>query len=131
MSSTQARSGTAIETPNARTVDMKLEAVVIPVSDIDRAKRFYGNLGWRLDADFAFDNGFRVVQFTAPGSACSMQFGANITAAAPGSTHGLYPIVSDIEAGRATLEARGVKVSEERRSGCCAGRHEHEMARTA
>jgi catechol 2,3-dioxygenase-like lactoylglutathione lyase family enzyme len=111
MSSTRARSETAIETSNARTVDLKLEAVVIPVSDIDRAKKFYGNLGWRPDADFSFDNGFRVVQFTPPGSACSIQFGTNITSAAPGSTCGLYLIVSDIEAGRAALEARGVTVS--------------------
>ena len=111
MSSTRTRSETAIETSNARTVDLKLEAVVIPVSDIDRAKKFYGNLGWRPDADFSFDNGFRVVQFTPPGSACSIQFGTNITSAAPGSTRGLYLIVSDIEAGRAALEARGVKVS--------------------
>jgi catechol 2,3-dioxygenase-like lactoylglutathione lyase family enzyme len=110
MSSTRTRSETAIETSNARTVDLKLEAVVIPVSDIDRAKKFYGNLGWRPD-DFSFDNGFRVVQFTPPGSACSIQFGTNITSAAPGSTRGLYLIVSDIEAGRAALEARGVKVS--------------------
>src|SRR5277367_54721 len=112
MSSTRTRGETAIETSKARTVDMKVEAVVIPVSDVDRAKKFYGNLGWRLDADFSFDNGFRVVQFTPPGSACSIHFGTNITSAAPGSTRGLYLIVSDIEAGRAALEARGVKVSE-------------------
>ena len=93
-------------------VDMKLEVVVIPVSDVDRAKKFYGNLGWRLDADFPFDNGFRVVQFTPPGSGCSVQFGTNITSAAPGSAHGLYLIVSDIEAARDELVARGVKVSE-------------------
>ena len=93
-------------------VDMKLEAVVIPVSDVDRAKAFYGNLGWRLDADFPFDNGFRVVQITSPGSGCSIQFGTRITAAAPGSAHGLYLIVSDIEAARNELAAKGVKVSE-------------------
>ena len=103
---------TATETPRARTIDMRLEAVVIPVSDVDRAKRFYGNLGWRLDADFPFDNGFRVVQFTPPGSGCSIQFGTNITSAAPGSAQGLYLIVSDIEAARAELVARGVEVSE-------------------
>ena len=91
---------------------MKLEAVVIPVSDVDRAKKFYGSLGWRLDADFPFDNGFRVVQFTPPGSACSVQFGTKITPAVPGSAQGLYLIVSDIEAARAELVARGVKVSE-------------------
>ena len=93
-------------------VDTKLEAIVIPVSDVDRAKKFYGNLGWRLDADFAFDNGFRVVQFTPPGSGCSLQFGTKITSAAPGSAQGLYLIVSDIEAARAELVGRGVEVSE-------------------
>jgi catechol 2,3-dioxygenase-like lactoylglutathione lyase family enzyme len=91
---------------------MKLEAVVIPVADVDRAKRFYGDLGWRLDADFAFDNGFRVLQFTPPGSGCSIQFGTNVTSAAPGSAQGLYLIVSDIEAAREDLVARGVDVSE-------------------
>jgi predicted enzyme related to lactoylglutathione lyase len=93
-------------------MDMKLEALVVPVSDVDRAKRFYGSLGWRLDADFAFDNGFRVVQFTPPGSGCSVQFGTNITSAAPGSAQGLYLIASDIEAARDELVAHGVKVSE-------------------
>jgi catechol 2,3-dioxygenase-like lactoylglutathione lyase family enzyme len=91
---------------------LKLEVVVIPVADVDRAKKFYGNLGWRLDADFPFDNGFRVVQFTPPGSGCSVQFGTNITPAAPGSAHGLYLIVSDIEAARNELVARGAAVSE-------------------
>ena len=94
------------------TADMKLEVVVIPVSDVDRAKEFYEGLGWRLDADFPFDNGFRVVQFTPPGSGCSVQFGTNITSAAPGSAQGLYLIVSDIEAARDELAARGVDVSE-------------------
>jgi catechol 2,3-dioxygenase-like lactoylglutathione lyase family enzyme len=93
-------------------VDMKFEAVVIPVADVDRARKFYGNLGWRLDADFPFDNGFRVVQFTPPGSGCSIQFGTNITSAAPGSAQGLYLIVSGIEAACEELVARGVKVSE-------------------
>ena len=83
-------------------VDLKLEAVVMPVSDADRAKAFYAGLGWRLDADFSFDNGFRVVQFTPPGSPCSLQFGTKITAAAPGSAHGLYLIVPDIEAARSS-----------------------------
>src|SRR5436190_23394666 len=78
-------------------VDMKLEVVVIPVADVDRAKKFYGKLGWRPDADFLFDNGFRVVQFTPPGSGCSLQFGTNVISAAPGSAL-LYLIVSDIEA---------------------------------
>ena len=93
-------------------MDMKLEAVVIPVSDVDRAKEFYGRLGWRLDADFRFDNGFRVVQFTPPGSGCSVQFGTNITSAVPGSAQGLYLVVSDIEAARNDLVARGVEVSD-------------------
>ena len=92
--------------------DMKLEAVVIPVSDVDRAKAFYGKLGWRLDADFSFDNGFRAVQFRPPGSGCSVQFGTHITSAAPGSAQGLYLIVSGIEAAREELVARGAKVSE-------------------
>jgi catechol 2,3-dioxygenase-like lactoylglutathione lyase family enzyme len=92
-------------------VDMKLEAVVIRVADVDRGKEFYGRLGWRLDADFRFDNGFRVVQFTPPGSGCSVQFGTNITSAAPGSAQGLYLIVADIEAARDELVARGVEVS--------------------
>jgi catechol 2,3-dioxygenase-like lactoylglutathione lyase family enzyme len=93
-------------------IDMKLEALVIPVSNVDRAKQFYANLGWRLDADFPFDNGFRVVQFTPPGSGCSLQFGTNITSATPGSAQGIYLIVSDIEAARSELAARGVKISE-------------------
>ncbi|MGZ4619592.1 MAG: VOC family protein [Frankiaceae bacterium] len=91
---------------------MKLEVVVVPVSYVDKAKAFYQGLGWRLDADFPFDNGFRVVQFTPPGSGCSVQFGTNITSAAPGSAQGLYLIVSDIEAARGELAARGAEVSE-------------------
>src|ERR1700752_3647343 len=91
---------------------MKFEAVVIPVANVDRAKDFYSNLGWRLDADFRFDNGVRVVQFTPPGSGCSVQFGTNITSAAPGSAQGLYLVTSDIEAARDELVARGVYVSE-------------------
>lgn len=93
-------------------VDMKFEVVVIPVADVDRAKALYTKLGWRLDADFAFDNGFQVVQFTPPGSGCSVQFGTKITTAPPGSAQGLYLIVSDIEAARAELVARGVEVSD-------------------
>jgi catechol 2,3-dioxygenase-like lactoylglutathione lyase family enzyme len=111
MSSTQASNEPATQLPSSATVDLKLEVVVIPVSDVDRAKRFYGNLGWRLDADFAFDNGFRVVQFTPPGSGCSVQFGTKITSAAPGSVQGLYLIVSEIEAARDELVARGAAVS--------------------
>ena len=93
-------------------VDMKLEVVVIPVADVDRAKEFYGKLGWRLDADFRFDNGFRVVQFTPPGSGCSLQFGTKITSAAPGSAESLYLVVSDVEAARDALVACGAKVSD-------------------
>jgi len=102
----------ATEIPKARTLDMKFEIVVLPVSDVDRAKRFYGGLGWRLDADFAASDDFRVIQFTPPGSACSVIFGKNVTAAAPGCAQGLYLIVSDIETARNDLLARGVKVSE-------------------
>jgi catechol 2,3-dioxygenase-like lactoylglutathione lyase family enzyme len=92
--------------------DLKLEAVVIPVSDVDRSKAFYTSLDWRLDADFAFDNGFRVVQFTPPGSPTSIQFGTKITTAVPGSAQGLYLVVSDVEGARAQLAAHGVGVSE-------------------
>jgi predicted enzyme related to lactoylglutathione lyase len=95
-----------------QTTDMKLELIVIPVSDVERSKQFYASLGWRLDADFAFDNGFRIVQFTPPGSAASVIFGTEVTAAAPGSAKGLYLVVSDIEAAREELLRRGVKVSE-------------------
>ena len=93
-------------------MDTKLEVVVIPVSDVGRAKEFYAGLGWRLDADFPFDNGFRVVQFTPPGSACSVQFGTKMTSAVPGSAQGNYLVVSDIIAARAEFAARGVNVSE-------------------
>src|SRR5918996_627850 len=92
-------------------IDMKFEIVVIAVSDVDRAKKFYANLGWRLDADYDDGKGFRVLQFTPPGSACSVIFGKGVTAAAPGSAQGLYLVVSDIEAARADLAARGVAVS--------------------
>jgi predicted enzyme related to lactoylglutathione lyase len=102
----------AIDPSHVRTLDMKLEVIVIPVTDVDRAKQFYGGLGWRLDADFAFDDGFRVIQFTPPGSGASVIFGTNATAAAPGSAKGLYLVVSDIEAVRKELLSRGVKVSE-------------------
>jgi catechol 2,3-dioxygenase-like lactoylglutathione lyase family enzyme len=93
-------------------LDMKLEVLVIPVSDVDRAKQFYAGLGWRLDADFANGTDFRVVQFTPPGSGCSVIFGKNVTAAAPGSAQGLYLIVSDIQAARAQLLGLGVDVSQ-------------------
>jgi catechol 2,3-dioxygenase-like lactoylglutathione lyase family enzyme len=93
-------------------VDMKFEIVVIPVSDVDRAKGFYMRLGWRLDADYDNGKDFRVIQFTPPGSGCSVIFGKNVTAAAPGSAQGLYLIVADIEASRKHLHRRGVEVSE-------------------
>lgn len=93
-------------------MDMKLEIVVIPVSDVDRAKQFYEMAGFRLDADFPGDDGFRVVQFTPPGSGCSIIFGADITDAAPGSVPGLYLIVLDIEEARNDLLTRGIDVSE-------------------
>lgn len=95
-----------------RTLDMKLEVIVIPVSDVDRAKLFYGELGWRLDIDFAKDDQFRVVQFTPTGSQCSIIFGNGITTDEPGSAQGLYLIVSDIDAARTALIERGVDVSE-------------------
>ena len=93
-------------------MDMRLEVVVLPVSDVDRAKNFYLNLGWRLDADFPGDAGFRVVQVTPPGSPCSVIFGAQVTAATPGSSADLMLVVTDIEAARAELAGRGVDVSE-------------------
>jgi|SRR5689334_2027969 catechol 2,3-dioxygenase-like lactoylglutathione lyase family enzyme len=100
------------KTNSASSIDMKLEVVVIPVSDIGRAKRFYGDLGWRFDAEFASSDEFHLVQFTPPGSPCSIIFGQGITSAMPGSAQGLYLIVSDIEAARADLVDRGVEVSE-------------------
>ena len=93
-------------------IDTKIEVVVIPVADVDRSKEFYTRLGWRLDADFPYDNGFRVVQFTPPGSGCSVQFGTKTTPAAPGSAQGLYLIVSNVELSRRDLAARGIDVSE-------------------
>jgi catechol 2,3-dioxygenase-like lactoylglutathione lyase family enzyme len=96
----------------AAKVDMKLEVVVIPVSDVERAKRFYSGLGWRLDADFVVGDTFRAVQFTPPGSPCSIHFGTGITPAEPGSVPGIYLVVSDIEAARADLVNRGVDVKE-------------------
>ena len=107
---TQGRSDAAIR--SARPVDMKFEVAAIPVSDVDRAKRFYGNLGWRLDADFVVGDTFRGVQFTPPGSPASIHFGKGVTPAAPGSASGLFLVVSDIEAARAELVNRGVDVSE-------------------
>jgi catechol 2,3-dioxygenase-like lactoylglutathione lyase family enzyme len=106
-------SSAAVETLHSRGVDMKLEVVVIPVSDVDRAKKFYGDLGWRLDADYPSDDGYyRVIQFTPPGSGCSVIFGKNVTAATPGSAQGLYLIVTDVQAARKELVNHGVKISE-------------------
>ena len=93
-------------------MELKLEVIVIPVSDVDRAKQFYAKLGWRLDADFKFDDGFRVVQFTPPGSECSVQFGTKMTSAVPGSAQGTYLVVSEVEAARAALVARGIEISD-------------------
>src|SRR5215510_14206480 len=93
-------------------IDLKLEVVVISVSDVDRSKRFYEGLGWRTDADFPGPNGFRVVQMTPPGSPCSIHFGRNLTTVAPGSAKNLYLVVSDIAAARSELMARGANVSE-------------------
>jgi catechol 2,3-dioxygenase-like lactoylglutathione lyase family enzyme len=112
MSTVDRQSGAAGGSPSSQPVDLKLEVVVIPVADAQRSKTFYAGLGWRLDADFSFDNGFRVVQFTPPGSQCSVQFGTHITGAPAGSAHGMYLIASDIEAARDELVSRGAKVSE-------------------
>jgi catechol 2,3-dioxygenase-like lactoylglutathione lyase family enzyme len=94
------------------TIDLKLEVVVVPVSDVDRAKAFYTGLGWRLDADATVDNGFRIVQLTPPGSACSIQFGEKVTTAPPGSATNLYLVVADAQAARDAIAAQGVVVSE-------------------
>jgi catechol 2,3-dioxygenase-like lactoylglutathione lyase family enzyme len=103
---------TANQTSKGTAIDLKLEIVVIPVSDVERAKQFYAKLGWRLDADFAGPDDYRVIQFTPPGSNTSVIFGKNVTPAAPGSAQGLYLIVSDIEAARNELLGRGVAISE-------------------
>ena len=112
MSITEVRSDNATDKAVAAKVDMKFEIVVIPVSDIDRAKEFYGRLGWRLDADYDNGKDFRVIQFTPPGSGCSVIFGKNVTAAAPGSAQDLYLIVSDIEATRKELLSRDIQISQ-------------------
>jgi catechol 2,3-dioxygenase-like lactoylglutathione lyase family enzyme len=108
---TQMQKEQAPQVPRPATVDLKLEAVVLPVSDVDRAKRFYEGLGWRLDADFTGDD-WRAVQFTPPGSPCSIHFGKGVTTGVPGSVQGLLLVVDDIDAARAELIARGVEVSE-------------------
>src|SRR4051812_8006065 len=111
MSTMEVSNEPATSTPVAAMSDLKLEVAVIPVSDVERAKRFYGNLGWRLDADFSVGDAFRVVQFTPPGSPCSIHFGKGVTPAAPGSSRN-YLVVSDIEAARLELVGRGVVVGE-------------------
>jgi catechol 2,3-dioxygenase-like lactoylglutathione lyase family enzyme len=112
MSTTKARTNDAGNTANVKNVDLKLEVVVIPVSDVDRSKEFYESLGWRLDADFVIGDDFRIVQFTPPGSGCSVAFGKGVTAARPGSMRGFELIVSDIEAARDELLSRGVEAVE-------------------
>ena len=111
MSRTEVRSNTDGTIAGVGKIDMNFEVVLIPVTDVDRAKAFYVGLGWRLDADVARAD-LRLVQLTPPGSGCSIQFGTNLTSAAPGSAQGLYLIVSDIEAARDELVERGVAVSE-------------------
>jgi len=112
MSTTEDRSSDENGTARVGSVDTKLEVIVIPVSDVDRAKEFYGRLGWRLDADRAVGDNFRLIQFTPPGSGCSVQFGTNLTSAEPGSAQALLLTVSDIEAAQDELVRRGVEVSE-------------------
>ncbi len=112
MSSADTSGEAAAVTPPVNAGEMKLEVVVLSVSDVDRAKRFYEGLGWRLDADLAVEDGYRVVQLTPPGSACSIIFGEGVTASPPGSSEGLQLSVYDIDAARADLVARGVDVGE-------------------
>lgn len=112
MSSAETNGESAAGTPPVNAGEVKLEVVVVPVSDVDRAKCFYEGLGWRLDADLAVEDGYRVVQLTPPGSACSIIFGEGVTAAPPGSSEGLQLSVYDIDAARADLVARGVDVGE-------------------
>ena len=109
---TQSSTAQATRTSSAGRVDLKLEVITIPVSDIERSMRFYEGLGWRLDADFSVGDTFRGVQFTPPGSPCSIHFGKGGTPAAPGSASGLFLVVSDIEAARAELLGRGVDIGE-------------------
>ncbi len=112
MSSTDVTSATPTGPPAAATMDMRLEVVVVPVSDVDRSKAFYQALGWRLDADFTSGDDFRVVQLTPPGSTCSIIFGKGITGASPGAVQDLMLVADDIVAARAELAGRGVDVSE-------------------
>ena len=111
MTSTDASSSTSAQMPEAGTIDMKLEVVTLPVSDVDRAKRFYQSLGWRLDADIAVGDAFRVVQLTPTQSACSVSFGQGVTTGQPGSVQRLILAVDDVDAARADLVRRGIEVS--------------------
>ena len=111
MSSIDASSDTSTEVPEVGTIDMKLEVVTLPVSDVDRAKRFYQSLGWRLDADIAVGDAFRVVQLTPTQSACSVAFGKGVTTGEPGSVQRLILAVDDIDAARAVLVSRGIEIS--------------------
>ena len=112
MSTTEVRSDDSATSAKAPTADMRLEVVVIPVSDVERAKRFYDSLGWRLDGDFRSGDTFRGLQYTPKGSGCSIQFGKNVTTSPPGSAQGLHLVVSDIVAAREELVARGVDATE-------------------
>jgi catechol 2,3-dioxygenase-like lactoylglutathione lyase family enzyme len=112
VSSTDASSSTSAQMPEVDTIDMKLEVVTLAVSDVDRAKSFYQNLGWRTDADIVAGDAFRVVQLTPPHSSCSIAFGKGLTTAEPGSAQRLILAVSDIDAARADLSSRGVEISE-------------------
>ena len=112
MSSTDMSTGSSTEAPEVGTVDMKLEVVTLPVSDVDRAKSFYASLGWRFDIDLVVSDDIRTVQFTAPHSECSIQFGKGGTTAEPGSAQSMILVVDDIDAARDDLVGRGVDVSE-------------------
>ena len=112
MASTQMINEPVTNDPDVATIDLKLEVVVIPVADVERAKQFYGGLGWRLDIDFSLGEGFRGVQMTPPGSPSSIHFGKGITPAAPGSVKNTYLVVDDLESARAELIRRGASVSE-------------------
>ncbi len=112
MSGVEVGSESAAGAAPVKAGEFKLEAVVLAVSDVDRAKEFYNGLGWRLDADVAHGDDFRIVQLTPPGSGCSIQFGTNLTSAVPGSAESLYLIVADIDAARDELLAHGVEVSD-------------------
>jgi catechol 2,3-dioxygenase-like lactoylglutathione lyase family enzyme len=131
MSSIEANPLSATETSDDGVIDLRLEVVVIPVSDVDRAKDFYDGLGWRLDADVVTGDDVRLIQFTPAGSGCSIQFGTNLTSAAPGSARGLYLAVADIEAARDQLVARHVEVSDVFHEESLGGRFEYGTDRRA